>query len=544
MRCLLGVLLLGALAGCGSSEPAPAPIGVRAVVAQAQISPPPVDGGKAVERTLPPPEAAADAVAAPPAIVQPVRLQAGVHQLFLDDARIAVRDQVISTLHRPRKFAGNPILMPEPGLETDALVYGTVLYDDESKQFKMWYFTGRTGTKLAWALAYATSADGVHWQKPDLDVIEDLGSPANFVMVHPQAENFGEPFSVIIDRRDPDPARRYKLVYRYLTPLPEMKALGTTTAVSPDGIHWTPFGRVQMPKILDIGHFFYDELQGKYAVYGRLWTERRKVQLSLSEDFASWSEPVQVADINPQDPPGTQVYSMAVHVDGGQYVGLTQLYMRGTTHLLEFELAASRDGRSWTRVHQGETFLPCGGHGEWDRFNNSISCQQVRVGDELWFYYGGRTYRHSGYGGNDRGTEEAQSLRARVGRIGTGDETAAAPPPRGGMRSAIGLAKLRLDGYVSLGASYDGGSVTTVPVLPAGGRLHLNAAARWGQIVVEVLGADGKPVPGGVSQPVTGDATDLVVRWAEGTPSPLLTKQPVQLRFKIRNARLYAYWVD
>jgi len=471
----------------------------------------------------------------------PVPLTAGVHQLFLDDALISDRNNITSNLHAPRKFSANPVSMPEPSLEVDALLYGTVLFDEVAECFKMWYFTGRAGTQMAWTLAYATSNDGIHWKKPDLDVIAGLRSPANTVMTHPLTENFGEPFSVIIDRHDPDPARRYKMVYRYLTPLPGMKALGTTTATSADGIHWQPYGRVQMPAILDIGHFFYDPLRRKYAVYGRLWAHRRQVQLAYSDDFKSWTKPQLVADINDQDPPGTQLYSLAVHVDGGQYIGLAQLYTRGTTHLLEFELAASRDGRTWKRVHQGENFLPCGGHGEWDRFNNSISGNPVRVGDELWFYYGGRTYRHSGYGGNDRGTEEAQSLRARVG--GTAKATDK-PAAFAGMRSAIGLAKLRLDGYVSLSASYDGGTVTTVPVIPGASSLHLNAAARWGRITVEVLDQQGQPIPGARSLPVESDGTDLTVRWPAPAGSPLAAKRPIQLRFTLHNARLYSYWVQ
>ena len=111
------------------------------------------------------------------------------------------------------------------------------------------------------------------------------------------------------------------------------------------------------------------------------------------------------------------------------------------------------------------------------------------------------------------------------------------------MRSAIGLAKLRLDGYVSLGASFGGGSVTTVPVLPGGKELHLNAAARFGEIVVEVLGADGEPVAGGISKAMTGDRTDLMVVWPDKASNPLASGEPIQLRFKIRNARLYSYWV-
>lgn len=562
-RCLQLVLTLTLLnltvCGCGSdrspleSSPAistesgaglaPRPAHPRITVAAAPTTSPGIQAtAEPSSRAIPAvrlvtadnPAAAQDATA-------PVPLHPGIHQLFLDAALIADRTNITSTLHAPRKFPGNPVVMPAANLEVDALLYGTVLFDDDAKCFKMWYFTGRAGTQMSWTLAYATSQDGIHWKKPDLDVISGLPSPNNIVMTHPLTENFGEPFSVIIDRHDPDPARRYKMVYRYLTPLPEMKALGTTTAVSADGIHWKPFGRVQMPEILDIGHFIYDPLQGKFAVYGRLWADRRQVQLAYSDDFASWTKPTLVADINEQDPAGTQLYSLAVHVDGGQYIGLAQLYMRGTTHLLEFELAASRDGRTWTRVHQGETFLPCGGHGEWDRFNNSISSNPVRVGNELWFYYGGRTYRHSGYGGKDRGTEEAQSLRARVG--GTAKETDKQAAFTG-MRSAIGLAKLRLDGYVSLSASYDGGTVTTVPVIPGASSLHINAAARWGRITVEVLDQQGQPIPGARSLPVEADGTDLTVRWPAPTGSPLAAKRPIQLRFTLHNARLYSYWVQ
>ena len=471
---------------------------------------------------------------------QPTDLKPGVHQLFLDDVLVAKKTNVISRLHAPRKFAGNPVLMPTPGVESNALLYGSVLRDEKAGLFKMWYYTGRIGTKMPWCVAYAISKDGIHWKKPDLKVLPGLKKPANLVMTHPLTPNFGELFSVILDPRDPDPKRRYKMVYRYLTPLPAMKAIGTTTATSADGINWKPAGGVQVPKILDIGHFFFDKLTGKYAVYGRLYKGRRKVQLSLSDDFKSWTKPKLVADVDKRDPPGTHLYTMAVHNDGGQYVGLAQLYLRGTSHLLEFELAASRDGRNWTRVHQGKRFIACGGPGEWDRFNNSVSAGPVRVGDELWFYYSGRTFRHAGYGGKDRGTEEANSLRARVGGTAKGARKRKGLPTFAGMRSAIGLAKLRLDGYVSLGASFDGGSVTTVPVRARGSSLYVNAVSRYGEVVVEVL-ADGKPIA--TSMPVRGDGVRQKVRFPNGASKLLFSGKPVQLRFNLRNARLYSYWV-
>ena len=69
---------------------------------------------------------------------EPVRLEPGVHQLFLDDAMVAERSNVTSTMHPSQEFAGNPVLMPALGVETLALLYGSVLYDDEASLFKMW----------------------------------------------------------------------------------------------------------------------------------------------------------------------------------------------------------------------------------------------------------------------------------------------------------------------------------------------------------------------------------------------------------------------
>ena len=66
--------------------------------------------------------------------------------------------------------------------------------------------------------------------------------------------------------------------------------------------------------------------------------------------------------------------------------------------------------------------------------------------------------------------------------------------------------------------------------------------ARFGEIVVEILGPNGKPVAGGVSEPVKADGVDLEVRWSDELPTAFSGREPVQLRFTLRNARLYSYW--
>ena len=75
-------------------------------------------------------------------------------------------------------------------------VYGTTLYDDERGQFRRWYLTSpasnedrvsvgpaggpaRTIPGNVTLLGYATSTDGVHWEKPDLGQLAIDGDSHN-----------------------------------------------------------------------------------------------------------------------------------------------------------------------------------------------------------------------------------------------------------------------------------------------------------------------------------------------------------------------------
>jgi len=64
-------------------------------------------------------------------------------QLFLDDYIIADMHNLRRKLHRPVRYAGNPILAGDrPWEEVGVdLLGGTVLYDSEERLFKMWYRT-------------------------------------------------------------------------------------------------------------------------------------------------------------------------------------------------------------------------------------------------------------------------------------------------------------------------------------------------------------------------------------------------------------------
>ena len=70
----------------------------------------------------------------------------------------------------------------------------------------------------------------------------------------------------------------------------------------------------------------------------------------------------------------------------------------------------------------------------------------------------------------------------------------------------LGLARMRMDGFVSVRAGREEGLLTTWPLRFDGGELWINADASRGSLQVEVLDLFGKPVPGPhrVADPATG----------------------------------------
>ncbi len=84
----------------------------------------------------------------------------------------SVHSGVIRGFHQPDKHGENPLLQPEHPAEGDIIQANAVLHDCEANLYKMWYGGGH------WT-CYATSADGLSWDKPDLGLVEHEGSTRN-----------------------------------------------------------------------------------------------------------------------------------------------------------------------------------------------------------------------------------------------------------------------------------------------------------------------------------------------------------------------------
>lgn len=129
-------------------------------------------------------------------------------QLFPDEDRlIEKQDNITRRIHQAQKY-GPPVLRPDkPWEEGTALLYGSVIYDEEEHMFNMWYYAGRAG------VAYATSPDGIHWDKPELDVYVHEGQKTNLIAKMSQWGYFREIIGVHKDLRELNPNRRYKMTF-------------------------------------------------------------------------------------------------------------------------------------------------------------------------------------------------------------------------------------------------------------------------------------------------------------------------------------------
>jgi hypothetical protein len=103
---------------------------------------------------------------------------------------------------------------------------------------------------------------------------------------------------------------------------------------------------------------------------------------------------------------------------------------------------------------------------------------------------------------------------------------------------------LRLDGFSSVNAPYDGGEFVTKPLRFQGQHLQLNCAtSAAGSIRVELQDAAGTPLPGYAAIDCVeffGNSIEHTVSWKQGSDISQLASQPVRLRFLMKDADVFA----
>lgn len=467
---------------------------------------------------------------------EPLRLDR-LPLLFADDAGIARRDGVVRTLH-PAHTRAEPVLQADrPWEGSRVYLYGSVIFDPAQQRYVMWYLA-RPGSEIQGSLAgkgdipglrhdgfdvvlYATSKDGVTWEKPELGVHSFRGSEKNNIVYDVHSP------SVLLDPDAPAAAR-----YKLLGASPE----GYRAAISADGIHWQATSPDPVLPHHDTITLSRDPRTGEYLAYHKRPADvrgfpRRVVWLSRSKDFVTWSEPKLVLapdEIDdqwvsrPQE--RTEIYDMSVYPHAGGFIGLPAILRvqrvrprhelsPGQSPLdgpLDVELATSGDGTTWKRATPRLPMIPRGAPGTFDAGALlGVSSTLVDAGEETWVYYTAITTGHGG--------------------------------PLPAKRISVGRAEWRRHGFVSLDAGPDGGELETVPVQLSAAGVALNADAQRGEVTFALAEADGRPITGfdfTDCQPLCQDSTAFPLRWSGQAAVP--TDRPVVIRLRFKNTRLYS----
>ncbi|UCH36305.1 MAG: hypothetical protein JSV65_08105 [Armatimonadota bacterium] len=449
----------------------------------------------------------------------PVNIGSG-KQLFIDDALIASSQGMTLAMNPPRKTGERCIVPDRPWEGYGVCAYNAVVEDEGI--YKMWYDAiDNDGGR--W-LCYATSTDGIRWDKPALGIVDFRGSNDNNIVFPPEKRTH-EPGCVFVDTNPKcPPSARYKMVCSYDGP----GGFGTYVGESPDGLHWRLLSDKPSFRGSDTGNVaFWDDRIGRYVAYIRTWTPMRMVGRCEFDDLVDFGKEEVVFGYDEQDPPDIDFYTNAAikyPFAESVYLIFPSAYFHypeppvgkfSNDGPLDIRFAVSRDGVNFTRPDRSP-YIGLGTKGSFDDSAMYMTTGLIRSGGEIWQYYIGYDFTHGAYHvATDR------------------------------FKGAISRVVQRLDGYVSADAAYGGGELTTVPIIFAGKQLELNVdTGVAGSAQVEILDGEGTPVPGFAladADVIKGNYIARTVTWQGSDDVSALAGKPVQLHFVMRDAKLYAF---
>ena len=452
-------------------------------------------------------------------------------QLFVDDFLIE-ETTLTPSYHKAKKFEGNPVLFPETPWENEISPCacpksGGVWYDEKEKIYKMWY-------EATWLknMCYATSKDGINWERPSLDVEPGTNKILTYEgfdknSMEPKDISYLRPDSttVFIDYEAPA-NERYKLFLR--TPGGVMPGIA---AVSKDGIHFEKF--THTPPMYDRSTVFYNPFRKKwvYSIRSSIFPPEggfKRVRLYREcDDYikgALWEEDDAklwlMADSEDKPNPYIGKAPELYNVDAIGYesimLGMFQIYYgpsneacetTGAPKITELQAMYSRDGYHYSRPSR-DAFINASMHkGSWDRgYVQSVGGGVIIDGDELKIYY-------IGFGGDENYSHQSWVTNGMY-RYG-----------------ATGIATLRRDGFVSMDG--DGTLLTRKLTFSGKSDMYVNAL---GKVKAELLDEEGSHLSEAFFE---GDSTKAHLDFENLSISELNGKT-FRIRFTVKGS-LYSF---
>ena len=463
---------------------------------------------------------------------------------------------------------------------------GFTVFEDGGR-YRMYYrgqnfeYDGKElGTPGGKFICYAESADGIHWERPELGLVEFKGSTKNNILLDAR-EILNGMFSPF---KDGNPACPVEGRYKAFSLMQRGDARGLWAYGSPDGIHWSPMsdGPVITRGLLDTQNLaFWDGVRGEYRAYhrnefrlpetgeepygahpvqadsdaGRAVSQGaaggdgsglrgsrygRDILTATSTDFVHWTDSVYVNynEGRPSELYTNQVtpYYRAPHL----FLGFPTRYVeRGWSEELEAlpemdhrRMRAAISERYGTALTDGMFMSSRDGY-SFNLWQESFIRPGLRPRDN-WTY--GDNFQNWGVVVTPptiAGAPEELSFYVREGYWRDG-------------ASVLRRYTMRVDGFASVQASLEGGELVTKPLIFAGRELVLNfSGSAAGSVRVELLRDQmNAPIEGFSLKEcveLLGDDLERVVRWQDDRKLGGLAGTPVRLRFVLRDAELFSF---
>lgn len=393
---------------------------------------------------------------------------------------------------------------------------------------------------------YAESKDGIHWTRPELNIVEFQGSKKNNIILEGKGSHNFAPF------KDENPNCKPEARYKALAGA--QSEGGLSAYQSADGVHWE---LMQEQPVITKGAFdsqnlaFWDSDQKTYRSYYRIFTKGittkkvwkpagdRAIRTATSDDFLNWKNE---ADLTYEDSPSEELYTnqiKAYHRAPHLRIGFPARYVeRGWSESMKAlpdperrKLRASSVERYGTALSEGLLMVSRDGV-HFKRWNEAF----LRPGIErtgTWQYGHQFIAEHL--------VETKSALRGAPHEL----SIYAAEDYWHGKGGSLRRYSLRLDGFTSVHASMKGGELITKPFVFDGSQLSLNfATSAVGGIRVEIQTPEGNAISGftlAESAELFGDTVDRTVTWNKKSDVSSLQGKPVRLRVQLKDADLYSF---
>jgi len=284
----------------------------------------------------------------------------------------------------------NPVIEPGPDDAWDNAVISEVKVVYDGQAYQAWYAgrkRGPPGLKMPMDVGYATSPDGVSWEKPAERPVLVRGAPGNY------DENMITAPYVLYDGR---------LYWMWYGAVDFRADWSINLATSEDGRHWTKHGTNPLlvethdqrwdAVYLTEPMVLYDGAQYRMWYNGASATTETLLGYATSPDGIHWTRYAENRPVLSTGPDGAwddfSVARASVLYDGERF---TMWYEGHDGRTWRIGMATSTDGVEWTKSPDNP-IVDLGPEGDWNS----------QVSSEPYVLFDGQTYRlwHSGYDGD------------------------------------------------------------------------------------------------------------------------------------------------